>query len=190
MKKYRGLLVAVLLIALGLGYYAYLSNRNDSTPAETQGDSSSAAKLIAKDIENNYPNTPVKVVELYSDIMLEYYSETIDEDTLEKLVKQSMLLFDEELLAQNPEEDLIENTKEEVQAYKEKKQTISRYIVESSKDVDYYSLEDRSYCTVTVEYFLRDSSGGFGKTYEDYMLRKDEYDNWKILGWQLTASQE
>lgn len=190
MKQFRGLIVAVILIGLGLGYYAYLSNRNLPTPAETQASSSNAEKLIAKDIEKNYPNTPVKVVELYSDFTLEFYSSNTEEDTLEKLVKQSMLLFDEELLAENTEEDLIEQMKEEVEAYRKKAQTITRYILEDSRDVDYYSLDGISYCVVTVEYFIRNSSGGLAKTYEDFMLRKDEFDRWKIMGWQLTAAEE
>ncbi len=190
MKKYRGLIAAVILIALGLGYYAYLSNRNTPTPAETKTDISSAEKLIAKDIEKNYPNTPVKVVELYSDITMAFYSENVEEEMLEKLVKQSRLLFDEELLAANSEEDLIEQTKEEVAKYQETSQKITNYILEDSRDVDYYELDDRSCCVVTVEYFIRNSNGGLAKTYEDFMLRKDEFDHWKIVGWQLTSAEE
>ncbi|MCX4270391.1 MAG: hypothetical protein OSJ62_17300 [Lachnospiraceae bacterium] len=187
MKKYRGLILAVVLIGLGLGYYAYLSNRNIATPAETQASLSDTEKLIAKDIEKNYPNTPIKVVELYSDFTLAFYAKDTDEDTLEKLVKQSILLFDEELLAENSEEDLIKKTKEEVEEYHNKSQTITRYILEDSRDVDYYTLDDFSYCVVTVEYFIRNDSGGLAKTYEDFMLRKDEFDRWKIVGWQLTS---
>lgn len=187
MKKYRGLIIAIILIGLGLGYYAYLSNQDTPTPAEMEGDSSNAEKLIAKDIEKNYPNTPSKVVELYSDFTLEFYSGNTDEDTLEKLVKQSMLLFDEELLAANSEEELIKKTKEEVEEYHSKSQTITRYILEDSRDIEYYTLENISYCVVTVEYFIRNSNGGLAKTYEDFMLRKDEFDRWKIMGWQLTS---
>ncbi len=187
MKKYRGLIIAVILIGLGLGYYAYLSNRNTSTPAENNINSSDAEKLIAKDIEKNYPNTPVKVVELYSDFTLAFYSADIEEDTLEKLIKQSMLLFDKELLTVNSEEDLIQKAKEEVEEYRSKSQTITRYILEDSRDVEYYTLENISYCVVTVEYFIRNSNGGLAKTYEDFMLRKDEYDKWRIMGWQLTS---
>lgn len=190
MKTYRGLIVAVILIGLGLGYYAYLSNRNTATPAETQIVSSNVEKLIAKDIEKNYPITPVKVVELYSDITLEFYSGTVSEDTLEKLVKQSMLLFDEELLAANTEEELIRKTKEEVEDYKSKSQTITRYILEDSRDVNYFTVDDNSYCVVTVEYFIRNTNGGLAKTFEDFMLRKDEFDKWKIMGWQLTSAEE
>lgn len=189
MKTYRRLIVAVILIGLGLGYYAYLSNRNTPTPAETQIRSSNAEKLIARDIEKNYPNTPVKVVELYSDFTLEFYSGDMDEDTLEKLVKQSMILFDGELLAANTEEELIQKAKEEVEEYKSKSQTITRYILEDSRDVDYYDLEDGSYCIVTVEYFIRNSNGGLAKTFEDFMLRKDEFDKWRIMGWQLTNAE-
>lgn len=190
MKKYRGLIIAVILIGLGLGYYAYLSNQDTPTPAEIEGNSSNAEKLIAKDIENNYPNTPGKVVELYSDFTLEFYATNLDEDTLEKLVKQSMLLFDEELLAVNSEEELIQKTKEEAEEYHNKSQTITRYILEDSRDIEYYTLENISYCVVTVEYFIRNSKGGLAKTYEDFMLRKDEFDRWKIMGWQLTSAEE
>ena len=190
MKRYRGLIAAIILIALGLGYYAYLSNRNTPTPAETKTDVSNAEKLIAKDIEKNYPNTPVKLVELYSDITMEFYSESVEEEMLEKLVKQSMLLFDGELLAANPEENLIQQTKEEVAEYREKSQKITNYILEDSRDVEYYELDDNSYCIVTVEYFIRNSNGGLAKTYEDFMLRKDEFNQWKIMGWQLTSAEE
>ena len=120
-----------------------------------------------------------------------FYGEELSEEILKKLVQQTRLLYDEELLAQNPEEDALKQTKDYIEEFRENNNKITEYIIEDSKDIEYYTKDDASYAIVTTAYFTRDKSGA-SKTYEDYLLRKDKDGNWKILGWELTekASEE
>lgn len=187
-KSFRGIILVVLVIALGLSAYTYILNNNTSTPAETDSAVSEVGKLASRDLETDYPNTPRKVIEYYSQIMKSLYEEELSEETLKKLVQQTRLLYDEELLAQNPEEDAWKNTKDYIEEYKKESRKITEYIIEDSKDIQYYTKDENSYAIITVLYFTRDKSGTF-KTYEDYLLRKNENGEWKILGWELTQKE-
>lgn len=187
-KSFRGIILVVLVIALGLSAYTYILNNNTSTPAETDSAVSEVGKLASRDLETDYPNTPRKVIEYYSQIMKCLYEEELSEETLKKLVQQTRLLYDEELLAQNPEEDAWKNTKDYIEEYKKESRKITEYIIQDSKDIQYYTKDENSYAIITVLYFTRDKSGTF-KTYEDYLLRKNENGEWKILGWELTQKE-
>lgn len=187
-KSFRGIILVVLVIALGLSAYTYILNNNTSTPAETDSAVSEVGKLASRDLETDYPNTPRKVVEYYSQITKCFYEEELSEETLKKLVQQTRLLYDEELLAQNPEEDAWKNIKDYIEEYKKESRKITEYIIEDSKDIQYYTKDENSYAIITVLYFTRDKSGTF-KTYEDYLLRKNENGEWKILGWELTQKE-
>lgn len=189
MKKYRGAYLVTILILLVVLGYALFINRNTGTSEENNTNLNEIDILTTRDLSTNYPNTPNKVIDFYSRIMKCYYSEGYEDDTIEKLVKQSMLLFDDELLEQNPYEELLENTKEEIENFKEADRRITNYIIGSSGDVKYYSEDDKDYAVVRVKYLLRDISG-YGESYEQYMLRKDENGNWKILGWEMTPESE
>lgn len=187
-KSFRGIILVVLVIALGLSAYTYILNNNTSTPAETDSAVSEVGKLASRDLETDYPNTPRKVIEYYSQIMKSLYEEELSEETLKKLVQQTRLLYDEELLAQNPEEDAWKNTKDYIEEYKKESRKITEYIIQDSKDIQYYTKDENSYAIITVLYFTRDKSGTF-KTYEDYLLRKNKNGEWKILGWELTQKE-
>lgn len=187
-KSFRGIILVVLVIALGLSAYTYILNNNTSTPAETDSAVSEVGKLASRDLETDYPNTPRKVIEYYSQIMKCLYEEELSEETLKKLVQQTRLLYDEELLAQNPEEDAWKNTKDYIEEYKKESRKITEYIIQDSKDIQYYTKDENSYAIITVLYFTRDKSGAL-KTYEDYLLRKNENGEWKILGWELTQKE-
>ena len=189
-KNFRGIILVILVIALGVTVYTYSLNKGTLTPTEKNSEDE-AGKLASRNLETDYPNTPRKVIEYYSQIMKCFYGEELSEEILKKLVQQTRLLYDEELLAQNPEEDALKQTKDYIEEFRENNNKITEYIIEGSKDIEYYTKDDASYAIVTTAYFTRDKSGA-SKTYEDYLLRKDKDGNWKILGWELTekASEE
>ena len=189
-KNFRGIILVILVIALGMTVYTYSLNKGTLTPTEKNSEDE-AGKLASRNLETDYPNTPRKVIEYYSQIMKCFYGEELSEEILKKLVQQTRLLYDEELLAQNPEEDALKQTKDYIEEFRENNNKITEYIFEDSKDIEYYTKDDASYAIVTTAYFTRDKSGA-SKTYEDYLLRKDKDGNWKILGWELTekASEE
>ncbi len=190
-KNFRGIILVILVIALGVTVYTYSLNKGTFTSTEKNSDVDEAGKLASRNLETDYPNTPRKVIEYYSQIMKCFYGGELKEETLEKLVQQTRFLYDEELLAQNSEEDSLKKTKDYIDEFRTNNNKITEYIIEDSKDIEYYTKDDASYAIVTTVYFTRDKSGA-SKTYEDYLLRKDKDGNWKILGWKLTekASEE
>ncbi len=165
MKKFRVSISILLVVVFGLGYYFYLSYRDAPTPAESQSEVSEIGKLMAKDLDADYPNTPRKVIDLYSQITKSLYIKDLSED------------------------EFLENTKKEIKEYNDKKRVITSYVLEDSDSVDYYTEDGQEYAAISVKYFLNDKNG-YGKTYEDFLLRKDEKGRWKILGWQITPANE
>lgn len=189
MKKTRGILAITLFIAIGVTYYAFIADRGEVRPQETMETNDEVSKLIVRDLENDYPNSPREVVRFYSRIMESYYLLDYTEEELLQLVSQSRILFDSELVAENSEEEYIADLKAEINSYKEKEQTITGYSVAQVSEVVYYTSEGVDYANVSAVYNLKNKNGRT-KVYEDYMLRKDENDSWKILGWQLTPESE
>ena len=59
-------------------------------------------------------------------------------------------MYDEELLAQNPEEDALKQTKDYIEEFRENNNKITEYIIEDSKDIEYYTKDDASYAIVTT----------------------------------------
>lgn len=188
MKKYSGMIIAVILVGMALGSYVFYFSKETTTPAEKNADVSEIGKLAARDLENDYPNTPRKVIDYYSSIMKCYYGTTASDETMETLILQTRKLFDMELLNENPEESFVENTKKAIKEYKDIGRVITDYVLEASSDVEYDTVEGQEYAIISVKYFLRDDKAGYSKTYEDYILRKDEKGRWKILGWQMTPA--
>lgn len=177
------------MVVLGLGYYMYLSSRDMPTPAEQETVVSGIGKLAARDLDTDYPNTPRKVVDFYSQITKSFYSEELTEEELIKLCDQSVKLFDAELLNINPEETFLDNTKAAIEEYAKIDRVVTDYVLEASDDIDYYTEAGQEYASISVKYFIREKDG-YGKTYEDFLLRKDGEGRWKIVGWQITPASE
>ena len=72
----------------------------------------------------------------------------------------------------------------EVDDYHAKNKTINNASVCSSNEVEFMTKDDREYAYVTASYFLRDKEG-FTKSNQNYILRKDDSDHWKILAFEL-----
>lgn len=187
MKKFRMALGTFLIVVLAMGAYAFLANRSTDTPAEKETSVTDIGKLTARDLEADYPNTPRKVVDLYSQITKCLYDSKLTDENLEKLCQQSRQLMDEQLLLVNPEDTFLENTKAEIEEYRAMKRVVTSYVLEDSGSVDYYTEDGQEYASISVKYYLNDKNG-YGKTYEDFMLRKDENGRWKIVGWQITSA--
>ena len=99
-RAIKGILIGLVLIALVVGYYFYLSNRKPKEAAEdTETTVSAVQKLLLKNIDDDYPPTPREVLKLYSDITVCFYSEDYTDEELTQLALQIEKLYDEELIA-------------------------------------------------------------------------------------------
>ncbi|MDY3795659.1 MAG: DUF6715 family protein [Agathobacter sp.] len=181
MKKVRIVIIAVVLVGLVCGGFYYMSSKKDVS-VENKTELTTLDKLILKDLESNYPSTPRAVVKLYNQIITCYYSAEFKDDEFEKLVDQALLLFDDELKAKNPKDEYMETLSNEIEEYKTKDKTISQTAVCSSNDVLYRNDNGDEIAYVNASYFIKEGKEHV-KTYEQYVLRKDEKGNWKILGY-------
>ena len=181
MKKVRIVIIAVVLVGLVCGGFYYMSSKKDVS-VDNKTELTTLDKLILKDLESNYPSTPRAVVKLYNQIITCYYSAEFKDDEFEKLVDQALLLFDDELKAKNPKDEYMETLSNEIEEYKTKDKTISQTAVCSSNDVLYRNDNGDEIAYVNASYFIKEGKEHV-KTYEQYVLRKDEKGNWKILGY-------
>lgn len=179
MKKLRGILFAVICVVLVVGCFYYVSHKETSAASEDV-ELTEVQKVITKDLSKNYPETPREVVKAYNRIISCFYNEEYTEDELYKLGDQARVLFDDELLQNNPRDEYFENLKEDIADYEENKRTLASTSVSSSNDVQYKTVDGDECAYVQASYFIKEGSS-YKRTYQMYVLRKDEDGCWKIL---------
>lgn len=180
MKKsiVRTIVAVVMILAIVGGYYIFTMQKRASV--EDAVELTEVQKVITKDIEANYPATPREVVKYYNRILTCFYNEEYSEDELYALGDQARLLFDEELLGNNPRDEYFAALKADIEDYHEKSKMITNSTVCDSNDVNYQTVDGDECAYVTASYFINESKK-YDRTYQMYVLRKDEDGNWKIL---------
>ena len=186
MKKYgRTIIVIAVLVALGLGYYYYLANKDTGKDAtDIAADTSEVSVLISKDIMANYPESPKDVVNLYARITKAYYDTSLTDEQIEALGKQARLMFDDELKNTQTDADFYEKLKEDIGNYNSTKTRISSYVIQSAAKTKYSTFKDRQYASIALVYYLRQGDKLIDSP--KFTLRKDDDGHWKILFWELT----
>ena len=187
MKKYgRTIIVIAVLVALGLGYYYYLANKDTGKDAtDIAADTSEVSVLISKDIMANYPESPKDVVNLYARITKAYYDTSLTNKQIEALGKQARLMFDDELKNTQTDADFYEKLKEDIGNYNSTKTRISSYVIQSAAKTKYSTFKDRQYASIALVYYLRQGDKLIDSPTK-FTLRKDDDGHWKILFWELT----
>lgn len=189
-KNVRVIIIAIVCIGLICGsFYLFSQNLNGINEDEL----TEVEKLIAKDLDKDYPKTPREVVKLYNRILCSYHSGEATDAQLEKLVDQMMCLFDADLLVVNPRSDYLASVKKEIKTYKEQKKYIIETAVCDSNEVIYITDKDEDetegdeIAYVETSYFIK-TDGQFSKTYQNIVLRQDEDGNWKLIAfYQIDA---
>lgn len=187
MKKYgRTIIVIAVLVALGLGYYYYLANKDTGKDAtDIAADTSEVSVLISKDIMANYPESPKDVVNLYARITKAYYDTSLTNEQIEALGKQARLMFDDELKNTQTDADFYEKLKEDIGNFNSTKTRISSYVIQSAAKTKYSTFKDRQYASIALVYYLRQGDKLIDSPTK-FTLRKDDDGHWKILFWELT----
>ena len=187
MKKYgRTIIVIAVLVAVGLGYYYYLANKDTGKDAtDIAADTSEVSVLISKDIMANYPESPKDVVNLYARITKAYYDTSLTDEQIEALGKQARLMFDDELKNTQTDADFYEKLKEDIGNYNSTKTRISSYVIQSAAKTKYSTFKDRQYASIALVYYLRQGDKLIDSPTK-FTLRKDDDGHWKILFWELT----
>lgn len=178
MKKTWVVAIAVVVIALLCGGFYWFNQKYGGN--STEKELTKVQKIITKDLEKDYPETPREVIKLYNRIITCYYGEEYTEEEFVQLAEQALCLFDEELLEINPRDTYIASVQQDVNEYKDRKKTISQSSVCDTAEVRYVTDNQDKIAYVTASYFIKEGNS-YSKTYQEYVLRKDENGKWKIL---------
>lgn len=190
MKNVLRIGIAVIcMVALVVGYYTYLSRRNESANTDSNVELSETQAIISKNFATDYPATPRAVVKWYNRIISAYYSEEFDQGQLEKMADQARTLMDDELLQYNPKDTYLASLNMEINDYHNRQRKIVSSTVCDSKEVQYKTVNGYECAFVSSYYFIREGSS-YVRTYEDFCLRKDTKGHWKILTWRLSTEDE
>lgn len=172
-------MIAVFAVMLIVGSYYYFTVYK-SVGAEDNVELTEVQEVITKDLKDNYPATPREVVKCYNRIQECFYNESYTDEELYDLGDQARMLMDEELLANNPRDPYFDALKADIAEFEEKDIKIVSSDVCDSNDVQYQKIDGDECAYVTASYFL-DEAKSYSRTYQMYVLRKDEDGNWKIL---------
>ncbi|MBU5429061.1 hypothetical protein KQI22_03140 [Kineothrix sp. MSJ-39] len=183
----KGILLAVVMLFLIVGYYYYLSNRNVSQAEDADRELqtlTATQEVLTRDLETNYPPTPREVVKYFSQITQCFYNEDNTEEEVEQLGNKIRELYDEELVANQDEERYLSALKKDIEEFKEKKRTIVSYAPSSSVDVETFTQDGYDWARLYCLYGIKQD----GLLYNSnivFVLRKDENSHYKIYGWKL-----
>ncbi len=180
--------IAILSVAIVVGYYFYLANRPETT-AESNTTLTEVETLLTMDLENNYPKTPREVTKLFTRIQKAVYNEEYTDEQLEGLAEMLFTLMDEELQENNPLDTFVVTLQLDAAAYEEDGRIISNVVMEESTDVVYRVIEDRECAYVDVTYYIREGNSTL-RTYQTFILREEkESGYWKVLTFYETNSE-
>lgn len=179
MKKTRVMIIVAVCVVLLVGSYLFLINKKSNVSPEDV-ELTKVQKLITKDLAKSYPATPREVIKIYNEIITCFYNEAYTEDELETLVDMTLLLMDEELAANNPKKDYLKEVKDEIAEFAAAERTIVSYTLPSSNEVEFRTVDGRECAYVETSYFIKEKSS-YSKTFQTYVVRKDDNGDWKIL---------
>ena len=188
-----GALKYVLLIALGglvvLGVFLWFAfpPGPDEKSDEDSMVLTKVQTVTTMDLEANYPNNERDVVSMYGRIMQVLYNEEYDEKAIEAMATQLQVLYDSELILNQPSYFL--QLQQEVAQKKADGFTIQNYVVPDKNDVTFFTQDERECAGMEVLFSVRNATK-IEATYYVFILRKEETTGrWKILGWEPKADQ-
>lgn len=189
MKKLKYLMTLAILLVIGVMIYYVCINKGNDKNEENGIGISEVDKVLAKDLENNYPLTAREVISYFTSIQKCYYNEEYTDDELVQLSYKARELFDDELAENNKFDEYYENLTLEIEEYKSANRTITKIILDKAAEVIYSELEGVKYAEMNCIYYIK-TSGETTKVTEKYILRCDNDGRWKILGWDFYRPSE
>ena len=183
-KKRVGIVVLVMAVVLIVGMFAFVAYRTPKS-AEDATRITEKDELMHKNIAADYPKTPREVLKLYNRYILLLYGsqgEELNDQEIQTLGQQMRELYDEELKSLNPEDTQQLSLMQELSAFRKDKKVMIQTNVCSSNEVEYIDIKGDSGASAQVSYFVKEGNKEFTRTYQKFLLRKDEQGEWKILG--------
>lgn len=177
-RNLKNFIVFIVLMGIIFSLYFYLNNNRQEETAQVKTE---AEKLLAKDLETEYPASPTAVVKLYSRISKCLYNDKWDNDEVNELIIMIRGLYSTELLENNPTEKHNQSFKSDIAEYQDKKKTIMTYRVDGNRKVETWEKDSVEYASLNSVYSIAENKDHY-KVYQNFVLKK-EGKQWKILGW-------
>jgi Fe-S cluster biosynthesis and repair protein YggX len=177
----------LVIIIIALLFYMDWSRKSNEKQAASNKTLTEAEKLLERDLDQNYPETPREVAKYYSSITKALYS-GLKDDEVEALAKRILLLYDEEFLQYNPEDKYLKDLYSDIAAWNNEKRKITNYLLVNEDKEEKVEMDGREFATVYVSYFILEE--GKASETRKFLMRKSEDGKWKILGWEVTAGDE
>lgn len=177
-----GSLFIFLVIFILIGFFVISRLRTGDESGYFNKEDQVGAKVLYENINNiseeNYPNTPDKVVSLYTDGFKLLYGDKIkDMSIVPNIVEKQRILLSDEIVASNSLEEQTENVLNSIKNIKEKKVKITTIDLKSTT----YDSRNNKKAYVKVN-----KVDNLFQTYYYIYHLKLEGDKWKITGWYNT----
>lgn len=182
MGKLKGVIIAVVLVALVGGFYFYVSNigkDNDDVVV------SAVQNVLLRNLDNDYPATPKELVKYYGDITKCLYNENYSEEQLAQMADKMIALYDDELAENNPRDQYIVDLKAAVKDFSDKNYTIISYTTSSSTDVEEYTHEGRKCASLYCTYSIKTGADYVSSKQVFVLCKESGTGHWKILGFDI-----
>lgn len=183
----RTVSVLILCAVIIVAFYMYLNkaagDRKEKAKTETITEMD---RLLDADFDKYYPPTPRAVIKYYNRYsMVCFGEEKPSESDTKKLAKKMRELMDDDLAAANSESSYAASLWSEVKDFTDRKATLIEADVDDTDDVVYKTIKDKNYAYVQTMYLIREA-GTYTTTYQKFVLRQDDKENWKIYGFTRT----
>jgi hypothetical protein len=179
--------VTMLVIAMAIiSFYFYWSFRTTPLDEVSVEEMTEVQKLLNKDLELYYPETPREVTKLFGNMMKNLYDNISDEER-EELALKIRYLYDEEFLSANPQENYLTNLYSDIASWKEANRRISAAHLVNEDLEQEEEIEGVKLAITYLSYTIQEN-GKFTETWR-VLLRQDANKQWKILGWRIVPKE-
>ena len=170
--------IIILLVVLGAlaVYYQFMKRQQMIETVHTP--TTETEKLVAKDLEMGYPETPKEVMKLFGRINQCIYNKKLSSDNFSSLVGQLRGLYCEKLKDRNKKEKMEEQIIKEKDIYKSHKRKIINYNIDEESNYVYKQIDGEEVVYLNFSYFIRDENEY--NTVNWFAILVKEKDKWKI----------
>lgn len=170
-------IAAVVLVLI----YVNQSKQADNLKETSLKKITEVEKLLELDLDNDYPKTPREVAKLHGDMTRLLYS-GVEDDEIKNLAVKIRELCDDEFLDNNPEEQYLANLYTDIALWLQVDRQIIYNVVVNEEKEEFYEEDGREFATAYISFTITEKEQTSELRY--YIMRKDNNDRWKILGWK------
>lgn len=181
--------ILLMMVIAILVIFVYYQGVNKERPIQEVTQKSEIDILLQKDLKEKYPATPREVVKLYLRITQCYYNEKLSKEELTGLAKQAYALFDDELREKNTWDDYVERLKTDISEYAESEKKMDHYSIDKGSAVRHYMKDGKEYASLMTKIVFMDPKYKYNMS-EQFILRKDQENRYKILGWKMAEEAD